>query len=254
MKKRIVLIPLLCFGMLAANAQQDTTRKNQNKTNTTTNKNNNKNSNKNNTNNNRDKNNTTTTNTNTNQTTGDNQTNTTTTGTHTDQSTMNDAGGQLTSTGRYQAMGVQTGTLHKKDMKFIMMAHSSNMLELETSRIALQNASSQAVKDFAQMMVDHHTMAGQEMKQMLSTKGVMIPDSAMLGRYRSKIEMLRGMQGADFDKAYMRMMVDAHEEDVDEYEDETTDARDADIRAFTVKMMPILRTHYSKARELRKQL
>jgi putative membrane protein len=248
MKKRFVLIPLLCFGMLAADAQQDTTRKNQNKTNTTTNKNNNKNKNTNTT---------TTTNTNannsTNQTTGNNQTNTTTTGTHSDH-TMNDAGGQLTSTGRYQAMGVTTGTLHRKDMKFIMVAHSSTVLEIESSRLALQNASSQAVKDYAQMMIDHHTMSAQEMKQMLSTKGVVIPDSAVLDRYRSKIEMLRGLQGADFDKAYMRIMVDAHEEDLDEYEDETTDARDADIRAFTAKMMPTLRTHYTRAREIRKQL
>jgi putative membrane protein len=232
MKNKIVLLPLLCFGMLAADAQQKNNKTNKNTTSTNTT--------------------TTTTNT-TNQTTGNNQSNTTT-GTHSDHGTMNDAGGQLTSTGRYQAMGVQTGSLHKKDMKFIMVAHSSNMLEIESSRLALQNGSSQAVKDYAQMMIEHHTMAGQQMKQMLSSKGVMIPDTAMLDRYRSKIEMLRGLQGADFDKAYIRIMVDAHEEDLDEYEDEITDARDADIRAFTAKMMPTLRTHYTRAREIRKQL
>jgi putative membrane protein len=49
-------------------------------------------------------------------------------------------------------------------------------------------------------------------------------------------------------------MVDAHEEEVDEYEDETTDARDADIRAFATRMMPTLRMHYTRAKELRKQV
>lgn len=161
---------------------------------------------------------------------------------------------QMISTGRYAAMGVKQGSLHQKDMKFMMLANSSNMMELELSQIAAERATNQAVKDFATMMVQHHTTTGQEMKQLLSGKGAMIPDTAMLARHRNRINTLQNMQGADFDKAYMRIMVDAHEEDVDEYEDETKDARDADIRAFATRMMPTLRTHYDKAKEVRKQL
>jgi putative membrane protein len=92
------------------------------------------------------------------------------------------------------------------------------------------------------------------MKKMLASKGAMIPDTAMLSRHRMQMEMVSNLQGADFDRAYMRIMVDAHEEDVDEYEDETTDARDADIRAFATRMMPTLRMHYTRAKELRKQV
>lgn len=165
-----------------------------------------------------------------------------------------DTTGQMTSTGRYAAMGVQMGSLHRKDMKFAMMANSSNTMELQLSQMALQKATSPAVKEFARMMVEHHTMAGQEMKQLLSSKGAMIPDSALLSSHRMRIEMMQNMQGTGFDKAYMRIMVDAHEEDVDEYEDETTDARDADIRAFATRMLPILRTHYAHSKDTRKQL
>ncbi|HEY0059775.1 MAG TPA: DUF4142 domain-containing protein [Flavisolibacter sp.] len=178
-------------------------------------------------------------------------------GTMGDHSGMNqgtNTGGQMNSTGRYAAMGVRQGTLHNKDLKFIVMATSSNMLEIEASRLALQNASSSVVKDFAGMMVEHHTMAASEMKNMLSSKGAMIPDTAMLPRHRMQMEMLSGLQGAAFDKMYARIMVDAHEEDVDEFEDETTDARDADIRAFTKRMLPTLQTHYTKAKDLRKQV
>ena len=82
----------------------------------------------------------------------------------------------------------------------------------------------------------------------------MLPDSFLLERHRSRVDMLANMQGADFDRAYVRLMVDAHEEDVDEFEDETTDARDADLRAFATRMMPILRMHYDRAKELRKSM
>ena len=163
-------------------------------------------------------------------------------------------GGQMSSTGRYAAMGVQAGNLHRKDVKFTVMANSSNMMELQLSQMATQKATNAAVKDFANMMVQHHTMAAQEMKQLLSSKGAQIPDSAMLPMHRMRMEMLQNLQGADFDKAYMRIMVDAHEEDVDEYEDEVTDANDADIRAFASKMLPTLRQHYARSKEVRKQL
>ncbi|HEV7331222.1 MAG TPA: DUF4142 domain-containing protein [Flavisolibacter sp.] len=165
-----------------------------------------------------------------------------------------DASGTMTSTGRYQAMGVTTGNLHRKDAKFIVMAASSNNLELQLSQLAQQRATSQAVRDFAAMMVEHHTMAAQQMKTLLSSKGASVPDTALLPMHRLQMESVTAAQGADFDKAYMRIMVDAHEEDVDEYEDETTDARDADIRAFTTRMLPTLRTHYARAKEVRQQV
>jgi putative membrane protein len=167
---------------------------------------------------------------------------------------MGNEGGQLSTTGRYEAMGIQTGSLKRKDVKFTVMANSSNMMELQASQMAAQKATNSAVKDFASMMVQHHTMATQEMKQLLSSKGAMIPDSAMLPMHRIRMEMLQNLQGADFDKAYMRIMVDAHEEDVDEFEDEVTDAADADIRAFASRMLPILTQHYARAKEVRKQL
>jgi len=160
----------------------------------------------------------------------------------------------MQSTGRYSALGVTTGSLHRKDMKFIMLAASSNHMELELARLAQQNAASQEVKDFAEMILRDHTAAGVEMKTMLSKKGTMIPDTAMLPKHRIHIDHLRGLQGAEFDRAYIGMMVDAHEDDIDEYEDETTDARDADIRAFARKTLPVLQKHHTRAKEIRKSL
>jgi len=174
---------------------------------------------------------------------------------NTDAGMDNGGNGQLSSTGRYSAMGIQAGSLHRKDLKFVLVANSSNLLEIQASQLAMERAMNPAVKEYASMMVSHHTMAGQQMKQLLASKGTVIPEQALMkDRHRMQLESISNLRGAEFDRAYMRLMVDAHEEDVDEYEDETTDARDADLRAFTVKMMPTLQQHYSRARELRKQL
>ena len=239
--KKILVMSSMLFAFAVASAQQTPNNTKNKKNNTTTNKNNT----------------TPTTTTQGNNTSGTNTSGTNTT-TGTDQHGMNhgntDMSGTMVSTGRYAAMGVQTGSLHRKDAKFLVLAGSSNTLELQLSKLAQQRATNQAVKDYANMMVEHHTMAAQEMKKLLSSKGAMIPDTALLPMHKLQIETVMAAQGADFDKAYMRIMVDAHEEDVDEFEDEVTDARDADIRAFASRMMPILQTHYSRAKEIRKQV
>ena len=231
MKKIILITSMLCFGIFATAQQKKNTTDTRNTGDTTANR----------------------ARTDTSVSTG---TDTGTTGngnTGADQNNAN-ASGTITYTERYQAMGVTTGNLHRKDAKFMVMAASSNNLELQLSQLAQQKANSRAVRDFAAMMVEHHTMAAQQMKTLLSSKGASVPDTALLPMHRLQMESVTGAQGADFDKAYMRIMVDAHEEDLDEYEDETTDAKDADIRAFTTRMLPILRTHYTRAKEVRNQV
>ena len=51
---------------------------------------------------------------------------------------------------------------------FVKKAAESNMAEIELSRLALQQTSSQQVKDYAQQMIDHHTMAQQELASLVS--------------------------------------------------------------------------------------
>src|SRR5690349_10191595 len=48
--------------------------------------------------------------------------------------------------------------------EFAAMAAGSNMFEIESSKLALQKASLQPTKDFAQHMIDDHTKAGEEMR------------------------------------------------------------------------------------------
>ncbi len=49
---------------------------------------------------------------------------------------------------------------------YMEMAHSSDMFEIESSRMALQMSRNQAVRSFAQMMVNDHTRMMNEMMAM----------------------------------------------------------------------------------------
>lgn len=59
------------------------------------------------------------------------------------------------------------------DDEFVKKASHSNLAEIELSNMALQKASSEKVKEYARMMIDHHTTAQIELSSMVSKSNAM---------------------------------------------------------------------------------
>ena len=123
---------------------------------------------------------------------------------------------------------------------FWTKAAQGGMAEVELAKIALQKSQNADVKKFAQMMVTDHTKANDELKALAAKKSVVLPTD--IGSHKSTMDDLSKLSGADFDKAYVKAMVEDHEEDVDLFDD-NTDNSDADIKAFTTKTLPTLKSH-----------
>jgi putative membrane protein len=147
------------------------------------------------------------------------------------------------------ATAATAGTVAEADRTFMMDAASAGMMEVETSRLAEQNGSSARVKGFATMMIQDHTNANNELKGLASAKGVMLPDS-MMAKHRAHVDMLKNKTGKELDKAYMSMMVNDHNEDVNKFQVASNNAADADLKAFAGKTLPTLRKHLDSSKAI----
>src|SRR5215217_2215344 len=58
------------------------------------------------------------------------------------------------------------------------------------------------------------------------------------------------MSGAEFDRAYSKMMLKDHNKDVSEFEKQSTRGTDADLKAFAATTLPTLQQHLQMARAL----
>ncbi|HET8828789.1 MAG TPA: DUF4142 domain-containing protein, partial [Pelobium sp.] len=69
---------------------------------------------------------------------------------------------------------------------------------------------------------------------------------------QDEINKLKEKSAADFDKAYVDMMVSDHKEDIDEFQDvaENNDA-DADIKTFANKILPTLKSHLQTIEQIK---
>ena len=56
------------------------------------------------------------------------------------------------------------------------------------------------------------------------------------------------LNGAEFDRAYMKHMVDEHHQDIREFEKASKSASDSDIKAFAARTLPTLQSHLELAR------
>ena len=62
-----------------------------------------------------------------------------------------------------------------QDKMFMIAAEHSNLAEIKTSQLALTKTSKPELKEYAQKMIEAHTKAEDDLKQLASSKGVTLP-------------------------------------------------------------------------------
>lgn len=141
-------------------------------------------------------------------------------------------------------------TVSEEDSKFAVEVASGGLMEVQLGELAQQKASSQQVKDFGKMMVNDHSKANDELKSIAGAKNITLPPAP--GEDHMKhIKDLTEKSGKEFDKDYMKMMVDDHENDIDKFEKCSKDAKDPELKAFASKTLPTLREHLASAKKIR---
>lgn len=139
---------------------------------------------------------------------------------------------------------VATGgiAVDEADAKFTTQAAVGGMAEVELGKLALEKSSNPQVKEFATMMVKDHGMANTELMAIAKQKNITLP-STVDEEHKKKMDDLSKKTGAAFDKAYVDAMVSGHKSTLKLMEDESRDAKDADLKAFATKTAPIVQSH-----------
>ena len=142
-----------------------------------------------------------------------------------------------------------SGKLAAADRQFIKKAAEGGLAEVQLGQLATEKADSQDVKQFGQRMVDDHTKANDQLKQVASQKGVTVPDKLSPKDAATKAR-LEKLSGKAFDRAYMRDMVMDHTKDVSEFRMESKNAKDPDVKNFASQTLPTLQDHLKEAKSI----
>src|SRR2546429_4055644 len=141
-----------------------------------------------------------------------------------------------------------SGQVSAADASFMKKAAAGGIAEVEMGKLAQDKASSADVKAFGKRMVDDHSKANDELKSLASQKGVDVP-SEPGAKEKADMARLSKLSGAEFDRAYMKEMVNDHKKDVAEFQKESQSAKDADLKSWAGKTLPTLKEHLKMAQD-----
>lgn len=141
------------------------------------------------------------------------------------------------------------GSSARADQDFVMKAGAGGAAEVAAGQMAQQKATRDEVKQLGQHLVDDHTKANDELKQIAGAKG-MTPPAAPTPKQQRDAAKLEKMSGGAFDKAYLNQMTADHKETIALFRKEASSGKDPELKAFASKTLPTLQEHLKMVQSL----
>jgi putative membrane protein len=138
-----------------------------------------------------------------------------------------------------------------KTADFIKEAATSDMLEIEASKIAQQKGDADE-KTFAGQMIADHTKTSSELKGLVSDDTAAAIPTALDDSSQKKLDKLRDTKAEDFASEYDPMQVSAHKDAVSLFERYAKGGNDAKLKDWAGKTLPALEHHLKMAQEMNK--
>jgi putative membrane protein len=150
-------------------------------------------------------------------------------------------------TGVNSALGISPTTAD-----FVKEAAMSDMLEIESSKIAQQKGDADE-KKFAGQMITDHTKTSSELKSIVSSDIKTEIPTSLDSSSQSKLDKLKNVKPEDFRGQYDAMQVSAHKEAVSLFERYSKGGDNPKLKDWAGKTLPALQHHLEMAQEMDKR-
>ncbi len=161
------------------------------------------------------------------------------------------SGGMKSGTESSQSSGAR---LSRTDERLMMQLAQANIAEINAGKLAEQKSDNDQVKTFAKKMVDDHTRALDDLKQIAQAKGVTLPTEP--DRQQQAMEnKLSALSGAQFDRQYVNQSGNrAHRDTHRLLQKVSNTASDAELKSYAAKTIATVESHQQLAKETSKEI
>jgi len=141
------------------------------------------------------------------------------------------------------------------DSNFVRDMMVDGQKEVDLGKLAQQKAQNAKVKAFAAMLVRDHTKAGTELKSLASDAHINLAEAHDdMADTQADHDRFAKYTGAEFDREYIKAMVDDHEKAVKDTQDKADGADNPQVKQWAAKTLPVLKKHLEQAKQLQDTL
>jgi putative membrane protein len=140
------------------------------------------------------------------------------------------------------------------DARLVSVLHHVNQDEIAAGNLAQQKGQTGDIKNYGKKLVADHTRLENELMTAAKKAGISPSDSALTAHDKetmqvdkNKMDQLKRMSGAEFDKTFAQVLSKDHEHVVSMLKDHKNDLRSADLKALVDSTIPVLEQHKDMA-------
>ena len=153
----------------------------------------------------------------------------------------------------------QTASATPTDAEIAATVVAANDTDIENGKLALEKSTNADVKQFANEMIAAHTQLNQQGSALLTKLGVTPADNptstSIKAGGESSRATLKGLSGADFDKAYVNAEVDLHQAVLDQLDNTLIpSAQNAELKTLLQQARPTISAHLDHAKSIKAKL
>jgi len=141
-------------------------------------------------------------------------------------------------------------TLAADDASFVRQALRGGRQEVAASRNAVTHATREDVRSTAQMLMTEHMRMNAELERLAAKKGWEAAEQSAPPQASSQGADAKPAEGENFDRAYVQDQIRDHVRAIALFRQQSTAARDADVRQLATKALPKLEQHLAALRKL----
>jgi putative membrane protein len=136
---------------------------------------------------------------------------------------------------------------------YVASAASSDMFEIQSSKMALEMSKNADVQKFAEHMVSDHSTTTKEIMAAAQADGIAVP-TEMMPKHADMLAQLQAADAATFDATYLQLQDAAHQEAVALHTSYAEGGDDAKLMAVAKKAVPIVTEHLSDVQAIGKKV
>ena len=133
---------------------------------------------------------------------------------------------------------------------FLMFAGAGDLYEIESSRVVLETTANAGLRQFAEMMVTHHSKTAEDAAAAARAAGLQPPPPMLDAPKAAMVEALRGFTGVERDRLYLVQQQMAHKEGLGLQKTYAESGDTPQLRAAAAAAIPIVERHLAALERL----
>jgi putative membrane protein len=137
------------------------------------------------------------------------------------------------------------------DSDYVKKTAMSDMIEIQSSELALKKSSNPVIRSFAERMIKDHTASTKELTRLVQESNLnLAPPTTLDETHKTMLQKLQNASSAEFDRAYINLQVKGHKQALQLQKTYSMTGDNPKLMQFAGKATEMVQMHLAMAEKL----